>query len=230
MKHGLLTAGVLLAGLALFAGTLTVAGAALRQPVKETVLTVTKEEETVSFPYPIEGTSLTVEKLAVYEGPALEEGSDEPLVDVLALMLNNTGQQEVLFAQILLKTGDTTHRFTGTHIPAESKVLLIEKDHAPWAAYPYTACSGSAVTAENNGLFADEVEVTEIGMGELMLTNLTRRKLKDVRIYHKNFLRVYIGGITYCTEAGSLEAGESIKIFPDHYAAGYSKIVRIEEE
>ena len=45
MKKSLLTAGILLGCLGLFAGSLTVAGAALRYPVTNTVLTVTKAEE-----------------------------------------------------------------------------------------------------------------------------------------------------------------------------------------
>ena len=126
MKNSLLTAGILLAGLALFMGTLTVAGAAIRQPVTGTVLTVKSGDETspteeILFPFSIEGTPLTVESLVVYEGPALEEGSDEPLVDVLAVLLQNTGSQEILSAQILLQGKDVTHRFSGSHIPPEAR-------------------------------------------------------------------------------------------------------------
>ena len=66
-------------------------------------------------------------------------------------------------------------------------------------------------------------------MGDVALTHLTQRVLKVVRIYHKNFLGIYVGGITYRTEVGNLNPGETMEISLDHYVAGYSKIVRIEE-
>ena len=60
MKNGLLTAGVLVAGLVVFAGTMTMAGAALRIPPKDVVVSVKTAEKTeklspVSFPYSVEG-------------------------------------------------------------------------------------------------------------------------------------------------------------------------------
>ena len=231
MKQSLLTAGVLLTGLALFAGTLTVAGAALRQPVTDTVVTVKKEEETLAFPFPIKGTPLQAERLVIYEGPMLEEESDEPLVDVLALLVRNTGEQEVRSAQILLKTEDATHRFTATHIPAGSKALLIEKDQTSWSAYRYTACSGRAVLAAEEGLSAEQVEVKEVGLGELEFTNNTDKTLTELCVYHKNFLAgmdICVGGITYRTKLNDLTPGESVRVMMDHYASGYSKIVRVE--
>ena len=236
MKNSLLTAGILLAGLALFMGTLTVAGAAIRQPVTGTVLTVKSGDETlpteeVLFPFSIEGTPLTVESLVVYEGPALEEGSDEPLVDVLAVLLQNTGSEEVLSAQILLQGKDVIHRFSGSHIPAGGKALLIEMNNAPWSHYLYSSCSGTAVLAAETGYSSDEIRVEESAMGELTLTNLTGQKLTGLCMYHKSFLEgmdICIGGITYLTDIGTLEPDEIRTITPEHYATGYSKVIRIE--
>ena len=236
MKQKLMTAALLVTSLALFAGSLTVVGTALRQPVTGTVLTVTKETETqpleeIRFPYAIEGTPLTVEQTVVYEGPMLEKESDEPTVDVLALLVHNTGSQEILSTQIELQGEDATYCFSGSHIPAGGRALLVEESNAKWSLSPYTQCSATVQTLEDPGFTGEEIRVEEIGMCQILLTNLTDNTLTELCIYHKNFLEgmdVCIGGITYRTQLDALEPGEQRKVILDHYAAGYSKIVRIE--
>lgn len=236
MKQKLMTAAVLLTGLALFAGSLTVVGAALRQPVTGTVLTVTKGAQTqpveqIHFPYAIEGMPLTVEQTVVYEGPMLEQESDEPVADVLALLVQNTGSQEITSAQIELQGENATYRFSGTHIPAGGRALLVEEGNAKWSFDSYTHCSAAVQLSEDPGFSEEEIRVEEIGMRQILLTNLTDNKLTELCIYHKNFLEgmdICIGGITYSTELDALEPGEQRKVILDHYAAGYSKIVRIE--
>ena len=150
---------------------------------------------------------------------------------MLAVLLQNTGSQEILSAQILLQGKDVTHRFSGSHIPAGGKALLIETNNAPWSHYLYSSCSGTAVLAAETGYSLDEIRVEESAMGELTLTNLTGQKLTSLCMYHKNFLEgmdICIGGITYLTDIGTLEPDEIRTITPEHYAAGYSKVIRIE--
>lgn len=237
MKKGLLTAGVLLVSLGVFAGTMTVAGAAVRYPAQNTVVTVksteitTQQREPIDFPYAIEGTPLTAERMVVYEGPRLEEGSDEPIVNGLALLLYNTGQQEILSAKIQLQTDGSTYCFTGSYVPAQSRVLLLEKSNALWVEETYTGCTGTVTFAADAGFSNEEITVEEIGMGEVSVTNLTQDKLTDVQIFHKNCLceaDLYVGGITYRTEIGDLDPNQTVSVPLDHYASGYSQIVRLE--
>ena len=234
MKNGLLTAGVLVAGLVVFAGTMTMAGAALRIPPKDVVVSVKTAEKTeklspVSFPYSVEGTTLTVERLAVYEGPAVEQGSDEPTANALALILFNSGDREILKAQIVLEGEDTAHSFEATHIPGNSRILLVEKSGALWGKTAYTACSAAVEYAEDPGLTDQQVMITQVDMGKIAVSNLTDDRLQAVRIFHKNCLEeIYVGGITYETIVGDLEPGETVEKVPERYAAGYSKVVRVE--
>ena len=234
MKNSLLTVGGLLAGLVLFTGTLTVAGAALRQPVTDIVFSVTTgqaEKETIEFPFSIAETELTVERLMVYEGPNIEENSDEPLVNALAMLVHNTGGEEIRTVQVVLKAADATYRFYGSHIPADGSVLLVEENHASWSDEVYTDCTATVVCSLEGGLAAEEVAVEEKGMGEVAITNLTEHPLKDVWVFHKNLpegTSVYIGGITYQTKVGELQPQQTVCICPERYAAGYSRIVRIE--
>lgn len=237
MKKGLLTAGILLVCLGLFAGSLTVAGAALRYPVANTVLTVTKAEEVskpteeMAFPVSIPETPLTAERLVVYEGPQMEQGSDEPVANVLALLLHNTGDREILKTEVFLQSKGITHCFVGSHIPAQSRILLLERNNATWPGPDYTDCSGTVQYSAEDNLSEGQIEITEIGMGEIAVTNLTNETILGVSVFHKNFLTgmdIYIGGTTYQTAVGDLGAGETVTVSPEHYASGYSKVVRVE--
>ena len=108
---------------------------------------------------------------------------------------------------------------------------MIEMNNAPWSHYLYSSCSGTAVLAAETGYSSDEIRVEESAMGELTLTNLTGQKLTGLCMYHKSFLEgmdICIGGITYLTDIGTLEPDEIRTITPEHYAAGYSKVIRIE--
>ena len=234
MKNGLLTAGILAVGLVVFAGTLTVAGEALRQPPRDIVLAVRAAAETtaqIQFPYKMAEMDLTVERLAVYEGPMIEQESDEPSANVLSLILCNGDDREIRSVQVTLKSSDSIYRFEGTHIPGQNRVLLMEQNGAFWKNETYTACNAVVEYMEETGLSQEEIAVTEVGMGELSVTNLTENCLRNVRIFHKNCLAdgdICIGGITYETPVGELKPGQTVIITPERYASGYSKVVRIE--
>lgn len=237
MKNSLLTAGNLLACFVLFVGSLAVAGTAICYPVANTVVTVTKETEKpgltekILFPVSVPGTPLTVERLMVYEGPRIEQSSDEPIVDVLALLLHNAGEHDLLSAEVLLQSDGITHSFRGSYIPANSRVMLIETDNAVWPGPDYTACSGTVLYADGHVLTNRQIKITETGMGEVTIMNMTDHPISAVSVLHKNYLvgmDIYMGGITYRTEIGDLMPGETVSKQLDHYASGYSKVVRVE--
>ena len=238
MKNGLIMAGGLLVSFVLFLGTMTVVSLAMRYSVQDTVLTFTTPTETrppekLSFPYAIPETTMMAENLVNYEGPLLDENNDAPIVNGLALKLRNTGEKEILSAGIIMKLGDHTYRFSGSHIPAGESILLPALEDALWTDEPCTECTGWAIYLENPGLTETDVEILETGMDLISVTNQTERVLRDVRLYYKNYLPegdVYLGTPTHTAWVGTIQPGQTVTLELDRYAQGYSKIVRIEGE
>lgn len=238
MKNGLIMAGVLLVSFVLFLGMMTVVSLAVRYSARDAVLTFTTPMETlapkeISFPYAIPETSMTAENLVIYEGPLLDQNNDAPIVNGLALRLRNTGEKEILSAGIIMKLGDCTYRFSGSHIPAGAGILLPALEDALWIDEPCTECTGWAIYAENLGLTETDVEILETGMGSISVTNRTEKLLYDVRLYYKNYLPegdLYLGTPTHTAWVGTIQPGQAVSLELDRYARGYSKIVRIEGE
>ena len=239
MKKRFLMMVLLLTSFVLVMGMMTIVSLALRYSAQDTVFMFAESEETVlpqeeiQFPYPIPGTTMTVESVVIYDGPLTDENNDAPIANGLALHLHNTGEQALLAAGITLKIGNVTYHFSGSHIPAGAGILLPEVDNALWSDRPCTACTGWAIYAENIGLTETDVEILEIDMDTLSVTNRTINLLCDVQLYYKNFLpeaNIFLGSQTHTVWVGNIQPGETVLVSPERYAGAYSKVVRIDGE
>ena len=145
MIRGLRMGLVLVAGVLLYVTAFHVAGMAMLHPAGRTVCVVTKPAAAeVTFPIDIPGTPLQIEKTVFYEGPFLEDGEDELVVGVMALLVRNTGAQSLETAQITLADERATYRFQGRHIPPHSRVLLLETGGAKFQQTGFLTASGQA--------------------------------------------------------------------------------------
>lgn len=233
MIRGLRMGLVLVAGVLLYVTAFHVAGMAVLYPAARTVCVVTKPAaEEVTFPIDLPGTPLQIEKTVFYEGPFLEDGEDELVVGVMALLVRNTGAQSLETAQITLVDERATYRFQGHHIPPHSRVLLLETGGAPFKQTGFLTARGYATEEEADLLQTGEVEIEDVSMGSVTVTNRTDRTLYDLRLYYKNYLSdgdLYQGGICYETRIETLAAGQSVTLNPQHYAMGYSRFVWAQE-
>ena len=72
--------------------------------------------------------------------------------------------------------------------------------------------------------------VQEVGSLRSIRSHLSQRSHLDSYLFIlvlSGSGKVSCGGITYDLTIPRLEAGESLKLQPDHYAPGYSKVVAI---
>lgn len=186
--------------------------------------------QAVVFPVAVPGTALIAQRLSVYDGPFLEDESDREVVGVAALLVYNGGSREVLDAQITLHYGEVSYVFCGEHIPPGGMVVLLESSAKTHRRDIPKSCTGWQVTSQTAGLGKDQLAVTEKPMGELEVTNLTRTTLKNICIYYKCWLStpdIYVGGKTYAVTVPVLLPGQTVYLYPGHYAAGYSKVVSV---
>lgn len=187
----------------------------------------------VTLPISIEGTNLVAQRMTVYDGPFLEDGSGQEVVGIAALLVYNAGEQEVLQTGITLQQADAAGRtlcFYGENIPPGRSVLLLERNRRSCVQMEFTACSGWAVSTREIREPAAYLEVIDTAMDTVTVTNVTEDTLQDVRVYYKSWLSppdIYVGGISREITVPSLRPGESATLHPDYYASGYTKIISV---
>lgn len=190
----------------------------------------TVPEEMFTLPAVVDGTCLIAERIAVYDGPFLEDGSDKEVFNVTALVLRNASDQGVEKARVILKAGEHCLIFEASQIPAGEAVVVLEKNRTAYGITSFSSCTGWALAGTGDWTFPDLLTVEDVDLGTICVTNLSDAPLENIRLYYKTCLSeagVNVGGITYELVVERVEAGQSVLLEPYHYASGYSRIVRI---
>lgn len=180
------------------------------------------------FPYVLRNTGLIAEYLAQYEGPFLEDDVQEPVSGVAALMVYNPGNQYVESVQIALHCGQRELRFSLSHLPPRSRVLVLENSGQPFTEESVTDCSWDAIQYLQQE-DRDEICVTEEA-GKLVTANRSSGEYASVTLYYKQYSSdgdFFVGGRTYSYSIEMLHAGEERAVVPYRYVTGYSRIVAI---
>lgn len=164
---------------------------------------------------------------AAFSGSYVEDGSGEPVQNVLAVQITNVTDRYLDMGTVICKMGDQEAKFIVTGLPAgatawvmEASRMTVEKDAQlvlvddECVFRDNALCSTYNVTIQSNG-------------NMLKAINNTDKTLKNVTIYYKilhtdgNFL----GGITYMTPFGDLDPGTSAEALAWHYEEGNADIV-----
>ena len=211
---------------------------ATAQPVVQTPSAPQTEQagttaDPAGFPFALEYTSLVARKLIAYDGAYLEDGSEENVMDMAALVLENTGTIGIEYAQIVIVQNGLELFFDATYIPPKSTILLLEENKQSYSDAPVTACRCRTVIPGVFDRAERIVAVKEMGMCTLEVTNLTEQEMDCVRIFYKHHegeKDLYVGGITYSAVIPNLLPGEARSITPYRYASGYAQIVAVVPE
>ena len=187
-------------------------------------------EAPISFPHTVSGTSLAIENISSYDGIFLEDGSDQEVSGIAAMLLRNTGDANVEYAQITLKRDGEELQFEASDIPAGAAVVVQEKNKAAYGSGTFTDCSGITAELDSFEMSEDKVRVEETEEGSLQVTNLIDEEIPGIRIFYKFYMedqQSYVGGITYTAKLTNLEAGSSQTVMPSHYVAGSSQVLMV---
>ena len=181
----------------------------------------------LQFPFLIDGTDLIAEYFLSYEGDYFEDQSGDFVMDCGGLCVYNRSDTQITFASLNIETLDGLYTFEGTCIPPHTKVVMLEKyKSANPESGAYFAAGKTVCTTKTNVVNALQLEV--IAVGCMKVTNISASPLSNITLYYKRYdsqWDIYIGGVTYAISAGDLQPGESILVFPDNYAKGYSKVL-----
>ncbi len=184
--------------------------------------------QAISLPCPVEDTALVAVGLARYEGPFWEDGSDDEVADVAALVIENTGGTHVAQGAVILDWGSDRLVFELSALPPGQRVLVLEKDRKAYLQTDFLSCYGwtRGVYPENMGI----VTLEDMGGSSMAVTNHTQGEIAAVRILYKNFdsgSGMYIGGVSYTTLVTDLRPGEVRQITPYRYFCGYSRVITL---
>lgn len=192
---------------------------------------VTEPAKTVlTLPYAIPGTTLTVQRVAPYDGIYMEDGSDGDVSGVAMMLLKNVGSQAVEYAEVIMQYDDKTLTFVVSALPAGSQVVVQAKNRASCASGDLTACTASVATRAQLGMASDKVSVVDNGNNSITVTNLTDASIATVRIFYKYYMKeegTYVGGITYTSKISDLPAGASVTVSPTHFTSDSAKVVMV---
>ncbi len=182
------------------------------------------------LPYPISETSVVAYRMAVYEGPFMEDGTYREVTKCAALLVRNDSDRVVETGEVILERGGLLLRFPFTMLPPGGLVMVLEREGKYCPERDFSACYGWGELLLEEPLAAQTLEITPQGMGSIAVTNRAKGRIGPTALFYKSYDKesgIYIGGKTYRVEIPALAPGETVTVYPEHYADGYSRIFLI---
>lgn len=172
---------------------------------------------------------LECEQYAVFSGAFVEDGSDEPVQNVAAILVTNGSDQYLDLGKLTYQLDGEEATFMVTGLPPGASAWVMEASRRTAtndSVFTQTDCTTSF--RENA---VNELEGLSIQSGGTMLkvTNNRDKALQNVTLYYKVLHNDgnYFGGITYMVAFGDLEPGQSAEKLAGHFKEGWTDIVRI---
>lgn len=184
----------------------------------------------VTFPYEFSDKKIIVRDIRMYEGVFVEDGSDEEIQNVAAVILENKSDKALELIKMTIYQGDEVLNFTAANVPSGSTVIAQEEHRKEFQKENYADCSVQVAYLDEFPMEDDKIEIVENENGSLTVKNISGEDIPCVRIFYKYYLEsenVYVGGITYNVKLNDLKKDNELTIRPSHYAAGKSKVVMV---
>ena len=187
--------------------------------------------EEVTTRLPFLGNGLYITEIGSYIGLYMEDGTDEEVVDVMMILLENQNERPLQYATIQLEYPDFTAEFEVTNVPAGETVVLLEKNRHGYTDEEFNDAKASNVLFFENqmSIQEDKVEITGVD-GAINVKNLTEETLGEMYIYYKNASSdLLYGGITYRgkVEAG-LGPGQTYTLLTSHYKPNICRVIDVQ--
>lgn len=165
-----------------------------------------------------------LEILAVgsYSGSFFEDGSDEAVENVSAIVIRNAGAQTAEYGEI--NVGAFYFEFTG--LPKDAVMLVLEHDRGTYSGMS-DAQVAARVDAEDVREDYDEAFEVYLGDGVINIRNRSGADFsQDVFVYYKNVQDgVLMGGITYRARFGGVADGAIAQSIQSHATAEHTAVI-----
>lgn len=176
------------------------------------------------------GRGMSITDVGKYTGVYMEDGTDELVSGVLMIVVTNSGEETIQYAEITLPVSTGEAKFSLSTLPVGQSVVLLEQNRLEWSAdeeYASAVAENVAVFSEPLSLCEDRLAL-QILDGAINVSNISGRDITgDIVIYYKNSTaELYYGGITYRVRIeGGLKADEIRQIMASHFSDTGSEIM-----
>lgn len=180
--------------------------------------------------YPqIAGGKLVCDSFGRYTGQYVEDGRDELVDSVAAILVTNKSDEYLDYATLTFDVDGKAANFIVTGLPAGTSAWVLDANKLvieSGADFTYQDCASdfrNDVDAKS-----DKVGLSSDG-NMLTATNNTNETLEDVVVYYRVMHTDgnYLGGITYTANFDTLEPGQSTEVLAGHYSSADSEVVRV---
>lgn len=177
------------------------------------------------------GEGIKISSIGSYNGMFVEDGSNEKLEDILSIVVVNTNENDLQYAEIYLKYENYTAEFTVSNLPSGESAMLFEKKRAKSREE-----KPDIYLMENSVFFQtkmdaknDIIEISGVN-GVANIKNISDKDIVgEIVIDYKNYSNnMFYGGITYrITVSGGLKAGEIKQTNAGHFSPSNSRIMSV---
>ncbi len=185
------------------------------------------EEQTITLPMKISCTSLIVQSMATYDGPFMEDGSGTEVVEVAALLLQNSGDVWIPYASVIVDTELCRYCFRAYRIPPQSTVLVPEASAQQYLESRIVNIFGWHTVEKMPA--SPKILIQEQGDTTLSIHNTSGLKVENLTVYFRKYADgIGVGGKPYEFTVSYLPPGKRITVNPKYYVSGYCRIVDYE--
>jgi len=200
-------------------------------PVVPTYMTQMQLNPIEDAPTAVES-GLVVKEQCTYSGFFMEDGTDQYVENVMAIVVQNQSGRDLQLARIYAEFSDFTAVFHLTNLPAGESAMILEQNAHKAVTEKSTSIRMEDVTffSEKMSLQTDIFEYV-LGDGTLDVTNKSGKDIEgDIYVYYKNYKdNLYRGGITYRIKLeGGLKAGATKQLQPSHFYPDLSRLMTIQ--
>lgn len=178
------------------------------------------------------GEGLEISDVGSYTGVYMEDGSDEVVTGVMMIIVSNTSDKALEYAEITLSGESEEAWFTVSALPAGESVVLLEKNRKPYKAdveYSQAKASNIVYFQKELSLMESELKIQPLD-GGVNVTNISDRDINgDIFICYKNEANgLLYGGIAYRVRIeGGLKAGEIRQIMTNHFSDSGTALIYV---
>lgn len=191
---------------------------------------LSEETDEMIFPYDIEGQKISITYLNGYDGLYIEDGADQEIENVTAILVKNNSDKALEYGEIILDADGEELNFTFSSLPAGKSCIVMEKNQTEYNS------KWRLRYKDGDFAFMDSLSKEESKIGikikkdnGITITNKTDTSIPRLRIFYKYQLDSgeYVGGITYNCKLDDLESGESRTIYPSHFSKEGSVVMMV---
>ncbi len=162
-----------------------------------------------------------------YSGAFVENGKNEQVENVAAILIENRAQWYLDYAKVTYYVGGKIATFNVTGLPAGEKAWVLEAEKMQIEGTPSFEFLDCESTFRKDAVLTTKLLKVETEENMLTVTNKENKPLQNVCVYYKNVNSDgnYLGGITYMVNFGTIDTGETAQRESAHFAEN-SRIVR----